>query len=164
MTRPSAETKEPEPPLLKRTEAFCTCSSQPLGNSKPYLALRILRGGLLKSHMPSSAIVALASMVHVRAVRETIRKFRMRTYSFAGQGVGLQVHALALRRACAKRNTSTGGAMQFAVVDLGRFLPADPIEEYGQKQERDNRDDFSSRGVEITLPEIAAQVESGIEL
>src|SRR4051812_10602288 len=54
MTRPSGETNEPEPPLLKRTEDFCTCSNQPGGGSKPYFSWRILSGGLLNSHMPSS--------------------------------------------------------------------------------------------------------------
>ena len=32
-TRPSGETNEPDPPLLKRTEAFCTCSNQPPGGA-----------------------------------------------------------------------------------------------------------------------------------
>src|SRR5262245_22643555 len=54
-TRPCGETKEPEPPLLKRTEAFWTCSSQPSGGSNWYLSLRIFRGGLLNNHIPSSA-------------------------------------------------------------------------------------------------------------
>src|SRR5207248_4577212 len=39
----------------KRTEDFCTCSSQSSVASKPYFSLSCLRGGLLNSHMPSSA-------------------------------------------------------------------------------------------------------------
>src|SRR5205809_1120849 len=56
MTRPSAETNEPDPPLLKRTEDFCTCSSHASVTSKPYFSLSCLPGGLLNSHMPSSAL------------------------------------------------------------------------------------------------------------
>src|SRR5206468_11530073 len=55
MTRPYGDTKDPEPPLLKRTEDFCTWSSHSLVSSNPYFSLSCLRGGLLKSHMPSSA-------------------------------------------------------------------------------------------------------------
>src|SRR5438552_3297230 len=56
MTRPSAETNEPEPPLLKRTDDFWTCSSHASVTSKPYFSLSCLRGGWLNSHMPSSAL------------------------------------------------------------------------------------------------------------
>src|SRR5262249_3028766 len=52
---PSAETKPPEPPLLKRTEAFCACSSQVSVRSKPYFSLRSCRGGVFSSQLPSSA-------------------------------------------------------------------------------------------------------------
>src|SRR5258707_6836409 len=54
MTSPSPETNDPEPPLLKRTEDFCTCSSHLSVGSNLYLSCRYLRGGLLNSHMPSS--------------------------------------------------------------------------------------------------------------
>src|SRR5205809_7872557 len=57
MTSPSAETNDPEPPLLKRTDDFWTCSSHWSVGSKPYFSLRILRGGSLNSHMPSSASI-----------------------------------------------------------------------------------------------------------
>ena len=53
--RPSAETKLPEPPLLKRTDACWARSSQASVRSKSYLSLSSLRGGSLSSHMPSSA-------------------------------------------------------------------------------------------------------------
>src|SRR4051812_18720183 len=54
MISPSAETNEPEPPLLKRTAEDRRCSAQPGGGSKPCLALSVPRGRLLKTHMPSS--------------------------------------------------------------------------------------------------------------
>src|SRR5439155_19541207 len=54
--RRSSKTNEPDPPLLKRTEDFCTCSSQASVTSKPYFSLSCLPGGLLNSHMPSSAL------------------------------------------------------------------------------------------------------------
>src|SRR5579862_5257632 len=57
---PSAETKEPEPPLLKRTEDRRVWSSHSLVRSKPYLDLTRAVGGKLKSHMPSSAAAATA--------------------------------------------------------------------------------------------------------
>ena len=44
MTKPSAETNDPLPPLLKRTLAFCRWSSQGVVASKPYFFLQ-LRGG-----------------------------------------------------------------------------------------------------------------------
>src|SRR5947209_4311207 len=55
MTRPAAETNEPEPPLLKRTAAERRWSIHPLGGSKPYFDFRVFRGRLLKTHIPSSA-------------------------------------------------------------------------------------------------------------
>src|ERR1051326_3807054 len=54
MTRPSGETNEPEPPLLKRTDDFMTWSYQALSFSKLYFSLSCLTGGLLNSHIPSS--------------------------------------------------------------------------------------------------------------
>src|SRR5262249_29538973 len=74
MTRPSGETKEPEPPLLKRTEDFWTCSSQSLEGSKPYLSLRIFRGGLLNSHRPSSAGAGGGDMVMARPTRHRVHR------------------------------------------------------------------------------------------
>src|SRR5262249_22904218 len=57
---------DPEP-CGKRTLDFCTCSSHLASGSKPYLSLRIFRGGLLNSHMPSSACdVGAASSAAVR--------------------------------------------------------------------------------------------------
>src|SRR5437867_1588457 len=53
--RPSGETKEPEPPSLKRTEASRTLSSHSLAGVKPYCSCRSFSGGLSKVHMPSSA-------------------------------------------------------------------------------------------------------------
>src|ERR1019366_9984874 len=55
MTRPPAETKEPEPPLLKRTDSFMRCASHGVVTSKLYFAWSWALGGLEKSHMPSSA-------------------------------------------------------------------------------------------------------------
>src|SRR5262249_60436527 len=55
ITRPSAETNEPEPPLLKRTDDFWTCSSHLSVASKLYFSLRYFLGAWLNSHMPSSA-------------------------------------------------------------------------------------------------------------
>ena len=54
MISPSAETNDPEPPLLNRTADDRRCSAQPAGGSKPYLALSWASGKLLKTHMPSS--------------------------------------------------------------------------------------------------------------
>src|ERR1700722_8225380 len=59
---PSEETKEPEPPLLKRTEESCTCCSQGLVSSNPYLTLIWAVGGKLNSHMPSSAAATPARL------------------------------------------------------------------------------------------------------
>ena len=42
MTRPSGETNEPEPPLLKRTDDFCTCSSHLAGRLEAVLLLELL--------------------------------------------------------------------------------------------------------------------------
>ena len=48
MTSPSAETNEPEPPLLKRTEDCCRCSSHASVGSKPYLLLEQFRGRIVE--------------------------------------------------------------------------------------------------------------------
>src|SRR5262245_20123399 len=67
---PSGETNEPDPPLLKRTDAFWARASQSGVRSKPYLALRWSRGGSLTSHMPSSAGAVMGSSPRVtRAVQ-----------------------------------------------------------------------------------------------
>src|SRR5436305_15294263 len=60
MARPSAETNEPLPPELKRTLDFCRCSSHCGVGSKLYFSFNCLSGGLLNSHMPSSANVLMA--------------------------------------------------------------------------------------------------------
>ena len=44
--RPSGETKEPEPPSMKRTEARRTLSSHSFVGSKPYFAFSCASGGL----------------------------------------------------------------------------------------------------------------------
>ena len=70
MTSPSAETNDPDPPLLNRTAADRRCSAQPAGGSKPYLALSWASGNLLKTHMPSSAwAIGTASRI-ARPMRE----------------------------------------------------------------------------------------------
>src|SRR5262245_50621722 len=74
MTRPSAETKEPEPPLLKRTDDCCTCSSHLLVGSKLYFFLRVSRGGWLNNHMPSSARARDASSSNP-SVRQGSRRY-----------------------------------------------------------------------------------------
>src|SRR5262245_42799979 len=63
ITRPSGETKEPEP-LGKRTDDFWTCSYHLSSLSKPYFSARYFLGGLENSHMPSSARRAGASRVN----------------------------------------------------------------------------------------------------
>src|SRR5579884_4346352 len=56
---PSAETKLPEPPLLKRTDAFWARSNHSSVRLKPCLSLRYWRGGSLSSHIPSSAFTVI---------------------------------------------------------------------------------------------------------
>src|SRR6266700_8337578 len=63
MQSPVAETNEPLPPELKRTLAFCRCSSHCCVGSKLYFSFSCLSGGVLKSHIPSSAIAAVAKPV-----------------------------------------------------------------------------------------------------
>src|SRR4051794_7468885 len=79
MTRPSAEMNEPEPPELKRTDAFCKCSYQASGLSKPYFCLSCLRGGLLNSHMPSSAGAGLVGIIRGTTARERSQRTRFMT-------------------------------------------------------------------------------------
>src|SRR6266403_2861479 len=67
MQRPVAETKEPLPPELKRTLDFWRCSSHCAVGSKLYFSFSCLSGGTLKSHIPSSAIAAVA-----RPIRQVI--------------------------------------------------------------------------------------------
>src|SRR5262249_28043182 len=62
MIRPLGDTNEPDPPLLKRMDDFCTCSSQAADGSKLCLSCNSLRGGLVNSHMPSSAEAFGSSM------------------------------------------------------------------------------------------------------
>src|SRR6516164_7096435 len=82
MTSPSGETKEPEPPLLKRTEDFCTCSYHSGPGSKPYFSLRSFLGGLLNSHMPSPATRSETGTIIVRPSNPKRRKNRrMDVYS-----------------------------------------------------------------------------------
>src|SRR5262245_36460443 len=67
MIRPSGETNEPEP-CGKRIDDFCTWSSHLSEMSNLYLSLRYLAGGLLNSHMPSSAkLIAGASSSAARS-------------------------------------------------------------------------------------------------
>ena len=82
MTRPSAETNEPEPPQLKRTDDFCTCSSQAAVGSKLYFSLSSLRGGLLNSHMPSSEYVVLEANMDSTIPRNKDRRIPVMNHSF----------------------------------------------------------------------------------
>src|SRR5688572_30184533 len=73
MTKPSAETNEPEPPLLNRTLERCTCSNHSLVGLKSYLSCSSLAGGLLNSHIPSSAEV-LPSRTRLTKTKAAIRE------------------------------------------------------------------------------------------
>src|SRR5262245_5764771 len=64
MTSPSAETNDPEPPLLNRTLECCTCSSQAFVGLKLYFSCSSFVGGLLNSHIPSSAERRSGAMKH----------------------------------------------------------------------------------------------------
>src|SRR5262245_36873736 len=64
MTSPSAETNDPEPPLLNRTLECCTCSSQAFVGLKLYFSWSSFVGGLLNSHIPSSAERRSGAMKH----------------------------------------------------------------------------------------------------
>src|SRR5258706_3358942 len=55
ITRPLAETREPEPPAPMRTEDFWMCSSQASLIAKPYFFWIAALGTRSKGHMPSSA-------------------------------------------------------------------------------------------------------------
>src|SRR5262245_52388169 len=54
-TSPLSETNEPEPPLLKRTDASRTWSSHAWSGAQPYFCLSCLTGTLLYGHIPPSA-------------------------------------------------------------------------------------------------------------
>src|SRR6266498_197755 len=54
-TSPVSETKEPEPPLLNRTEARRTWSSHALSGAQWYFVWRSFAGTSLNGHIPSSA-------------------------------------------------------------------------------------------------------------
>jgi hypothetical protein len=60
------DTNDPDPPLLNRTELFWTWSSHCCVGVNPYFALILSTGGLLNSHMPSSATHVLISTLHAR--------------------------------------------------------------------------------------------------
>src|SRR6266571_6649161 len=76
MTSPFAETKEPLPPELNRTLAFCRCSSHCGVGSKLYFSFSCLSGGALKRHIPSSAIAAVAKPIrHVIMIALSFREF-----------------------------------------------------------------------------------------
>src|SRR6266536_438333 len=66
-TRPSGETKPPEPPLLKRTDARMARFSQASSRSNLYFVLSSSRGGRLSSHIPSSARAERREQVRSRA-------------------------------------------------------------------------------------------------
>src|SRR6266436_7302626 len=71
-TSPSADTKEPVPPLLKRTVASCTFLSHASVTSKPYFFLISALGTLLKVHMPSSARTRLKPDAANKAMRRAL--------------------------------------------------------------------------------------------
>src|SRR6266404_544131 len=76
MTSPSAETNDPLPPELKRTLAFCKCSSHCPVGSKLYFSFSCFSGGLLNGHIPSSADAATAPEIEIiMTARRTERKF-----------------------------------------------------------------------------------------
>src|ERR1700675_4513564 len=53
--RPSGEINDPEPPLLKRTEASWMCFRNWSVTSNPYFCLTAWEGNWFTSHLPSSA-------------------------------------------------------------------------------------------------------------
>jgi hypothetical protein len=55
MTSPSAETKDPDPPLEMRTEERMRCSAHFGSGVNPYFLVKWSTGSRLNSHMPSSA-------------------------------------------------------------------------------------------------------------
>src|ERR1051325_9970217 len=78
MHNPFGEINEPLPPELKRTLAFCRCSSHCGVASKLCFSLSCLSGGALNNHIPSSAeaeVKAIAMMSGVK-IREIIRQHR----------------------------------------------------------------------------------------
>src|SRR5271157_1558680 len=70
MISPSAETNAPELPLLKRTAEDRRWSAQPAGGSNLCLALRVPRGRLLKTHMPSSAKSGIVRLKRKRPIEK----------------------------------------------------------------------------------------------
>ena len=72
MTRPSGETKLPEPPELNRTLERRTCSSHLSVGSKSYF-LSCARGGLLNNHMPSSPRIVSGVMNRPRRAAAAAR-------------------------------------------------------------------------------------------
>src|SRR3954470_19145390 len=76
MTSPSAETNDPDPPELNRTDDFWTWSSQPGGGVKSYRSFRCFSGGLLNSHMPSSA-GAMGFMTRSAAATPPGKRYRV---------------------------------------------------------------------------------------
>src|SRR4051812_1188429 len=72
ITRPSAETNDPEPPLLNRTADDRRCSIQSGVGSKPYFSLSVSSGRLLKTHIPSSACTRPPENSAIMKVETTI--------------------------------------------------------------------------------------------
>ena len=64
MTRPAGDTTEPDPPVEKRTAAFCSRSNSAGLPSKPYFALSASAGMAFGSHIPSSARMVAAAIRH----------------------------------------------------------------------------------------------------
>src|SRR5687768_8087845 len=89
MTSPSFDTNDPEPPLLNRTDDFWMCSSQASVGSKPYFSFSNLRGGSLKSHMPSSAsIIGVLNMRSAAASDREIDFPGSKDFTFTSKGEG----------------------------------------------------------------------------
>src|SRR5688572_25115308 len=110
MTRPSAETNEPDPPLLKRTDDFMRCSSHGSLRSKPYFVLSCSRGGAEYSHMPSSARVEVGNIAATptNAARASVERRR----SFIDRKKKRRL----CRNASRKRRTQIGGGRGFRYV------------------------------------------------
>src|SRR5437764_281319 len=76
MTSPSADTNDPDPPELKRTDDFCTWSYHACGSSNLYFFFRCSLGAALKSQSPSSAAVYLACVMVITSARMGIQRYR----------------------------------------------------------------------------------------
>src|SRR5262245_24978356 len=74
--RPLAETTDPDPPLLTRTDASRASSIQSSVRSKPYFSLSRWRGGSLSSHLPSSEIAGIAENPNTRTATR-VRKVKV---------------------------------------------------------------------------------------